>query len=320
MSSMFCYQCEQTARCTGCTTFGVCGKDPDTSAMIDLLIHVTKGLGQYAHRARKNGAVDDSVNLATAEALFTTVTNVNFDPARLAGVVRQTVAARDKAKKLYEDASRNPEQLSGPAVFQVADDLNGMIAQGLEVGIEKRMSEQGEDVTGLQELLTYGLKGAAAYMDHAHILGRESEEAYAFFHKALNALAEGESDIDTLLGLNLECGKANLAAMEVLDGANTGTYGHPEPTPVRITRRQGHQHLYPRRDAPLPRIPRPEKVPPPGGQLRRGLAGPARGVRGVPRGHPHDHQLHTEAQRELQGPDIHHRPCGLARSGTRRRF
>ena len=235
MSSMFCYQCEQTAKCTGCTTFGVCGKDPDTSALIDLLIHVTKGLGQYAHRARKNGAVDDSLNLATAEALFSTVTNVNFDPQRMAGVIRQTVAARAKARKLYEEASRNPEQLTGPAVFQVEDDLNGMIAQGLELGIEKRMSEQGEDVTGLQELLTYGLKGAAAYMDHAHILGRESEEAYAFFHKALNALADGESDIDTLLGLNLECGKANLAAMEVLDGANTGTYGHPEPTPVRIT-------------------------------------------------------------------------------------
>lgn len=237
--SMFCYQCEQTARCTGCTTFGVCGKDPDVSALIDLLIHVTKGLGQYAHRAAQLGAVDDSVNLAAAKALFTTVTNVNFDPERLAGLIRQTVAARDKAKKLYEKVSQKPEQLKGPAVFDVADDLNGMIAQGLTVGIEKRMAEQGEDVTGLQELLVYGLKGAAAYLDHAHILGRESEKAYAFFHKALNALADGESNINALLGLNLECGEANLYAMEVLDAANTGTYGHPEPTPVRITAVKG---------------------------------------------------------------------------------
>ena len=237
--SMFCYQCEQTARCTGCTTYGVCGKDPDTSALIDLLIHVTKGLGQYAHNARLCGATDDSVNLATAEALFSTVTNVNFDPLRLAGVIRQTVAARDKAKAIYEDVCANPVPLKGPAVFDVADDLNEMIEQGLGVGIEKRMTEQGEDVTGLQELLIYGLKGAAAYLDHAHILGRESEEAYAFFHKALNALALGESSIDTLFDLVMECGKSNLTAMEVLDGANTGTYGHPEPTPVRITAVKG---------------------------------------------------------------------------------
>ncbi len=237
--SMFCYQCEQTARCTGCTTYGVCGKDPDTSALIDLLIHVTKGLGQYAHNARLCGATDDSVNLATAEALFSTVTNVNFDPLRLAGVIRQTVAARDKAKSIYEDVCANPVPLEGPAVFDVADDLNEMIEQGLGVGIEKRMTEQGEDVTGLQELLIYGLKGAAAYLDHAHILGRESEEAYAFFHKALNALALGESSIDTLFDLVMECGKSNLTAMEVLDLANTGTYGHPEPTPVRITAVKG---------------------------------------------------------------------------------
>jgi len=235
MSKMFCYQCEQTAGGTGCSSMGVCGKEPDVSALIDLLVHVTKGLGQYAHRARKNGAIDDSVNLATAEALFSTVTNVNFDPLRMAGVIRQTVAARDEARALYEDASNNPEDLSGPAVFPVAHELSGMIAQGLELSIEKRISEQGDDVTGLQELLLYGLKGAAAYLDHAHILGKESEETYAFFHRALNALAENESDVSTLLGLNLECGKANLAAMEVLDSANTGTYGHPVPTPVRIT-------------------------------------------------------------------------------------
>lgn len=237
--SMFCYQCEQTARCTGCDTFGVCGKDPDASALIDLLIHVTKGLGQYAHKARKCGATDDAINLATAEALFTTVTNVNFDPKRLAGVIRQTVAARDRAKAMYEEACANPVPLQGAAVFVVADDLNEMIEQGLTVGIQQRMADQGEDVTGLQELLTYGLKGAAAYLDHAHILGKESEEAYSFFHKALNALADGESDIETLFALNMECGKSNLTAMEVLDAANTGTYGHPEPTPVRITPVEG---------------------------------------------------------------------------------
>lgn len=239
MSGMFCYQCEQTARGTGCDTFGVCGKDPDTSAVIDLLIHVTKGLGQYAHRARLSGATDGSLNLATAEALFTTVTNVNFDPRRMASVVTRTVAARSRAKELYEKNSLNPEPLSGPAVFEVAKDLDGMLAQGRELGIEKRKQKNGDDVTGLQELLTYGLKGAAAYMDHAHILGSESEETYAFFHKALNALAENETDVNTLLGLNLECGKANLTAMETLDGANTGTYGHPEPTAVRITPLKG---------------------------------------------------------------------------------
>jgi hydroxylamine reductase len=233
--SMFCYQCEQTAGGTGCTTVGVCGKQPDTAALQNLLIHITKGLGQYAHRARQCGAVDDRINLATAEALFTTVTNVNFDSERVAEVIRATVIARDAAEKLYRKACKAPEDLNGPAVFQVADGIPGMTVQGITIGIEARMAAQGDDVTGLQELLTYGLKGAAAYLDHAHILGRESEETYAFFHKALNALADGESNINELLALNLGCGEANLHAMEVLDGANTGTYGHPVPTPVRIT-------------------------------------------------------------------------------------
>jgi len=233
--SMFCYQCEQTAGGTGCTSVGVCGKNPDTAALHNLLIHVTKGLGQYAFRAEKCGITDDAVNIATAEALFTTVTNVNFDPERVIEVINATVQARNTARMLYEEACENPEELAGPAVFQVADSYSGMIAQGVSIGIEARMAVQGDDVTGLQELLTYGLKGAAAYLDHAHILGRESKETYAFFHKALNALAEGESSISELLALNLGCGEANLHAMEALDAANTGVYGHPEPTHVRIT-------------------------------------------------------------------------------------
>lgn len=232
---MFCYQCEQTAKSTGCTAVGVCGKSSDTAALQDLLIHLTKGLGQYAHRARLNGISDQQVNTATAVALFTTVTNVNFDPQRIAEVIKATSAARARARELYIESCDSPEELSGPAVFEAAVETGDMIAQGLALGIEKRREVQGEDVTGLQELLTYGLKGAAAYLDHAHILGEESEEAYAFFHKALNSLADGEADVNTLVGLNLECGKANLHAMEVLDTANTGTYGHPKPTPVRIT-------------------------------------------------------------------------------------
>jgi len=240
---MFCYQCEQTAKGTGCTVAGVCGKDDNTAALQDLLIEAVKGVAQYAHRARELGAADPQVNLVTVEALFTTVTNVNFDPERLEAEIRKTVDAREKAKALYlkacTDKGIDPETITGPAEFIPANTLVELIEQGRNVGIELRKASLGDDIAGLQELLTYGMKGSAAYADHAHILGYDNEEIYAYFHKALNALAEGVSEVDTLLALNLECGEFNLKTMELLDKANTGKYGHPVPTPVRITPVEG---------------------------------------------------------------------------------
>ena len=137
--SMFCYQCEQTAKGTGCTIHGVCGKSPQVAALQDLLIHCVKGISMYAHRARQLGATDDEVNLLTAEALFTTVTNVNFDPEALSALIKRAGQVRDKAKALYEKAcaekSAEVEELSGPAVCQAAGSIDGMVDQA--VGVER---------------------------------------------------------------------------------------------------------------------------------------------------------------------------------------
>lgn len=238
--SMFCFQCEQTAKGTGCTVAGVCGKDPRTAALQDLLVHAVKGVAQYAVRARKLGVSDPGVNRFTLEALFTTVTNVNFDPQRMEGKLREAAAVRDRIRTLYADACRSrgvePEVPGGPAGWEPAADL---AAQGEAVGIETRRVALGADLAGLQELLTYGLKGMAAYADHAMILGQESEAVYAYFHEALAFLAEGGMTVEALFGHCMKCGEVNLAVMGLLDTANTGAYGHPEPTPVRIHPKKG---------------------------------------------------------------------------------
>jgi hydroxylamine reductase len=236
---MYCYQCEQTAKGTGCTVSGVCGKDPRTAALQDLLIHAVKGISMYAHRARALGASDRDVDVFVTEALFTTVTNVNFDESRIAGFLGRAAKVRDRARRLYEDAANAaggaPEALGGPAVWRPAESLDGLVSQGEEVGIENRRRAFGEDIAGLQELMIYGLKGAAAYVDHAQILGVEDQSVYASFHEALDFLAGDPTSVDELLAWCLRTGEINLKAMELLDAANTGAYGHPEPTAVRIT-------------------------------------------------------------------------------------
>jgi hydroxylamine reductase len=240
MTEMFCYQCEQTASCTGCTKFGVCGKDPETAALQDLLIYGLEGLSQYAHRARQVGAADHDLDLFAVKVLFTTVTNVNFDPARLTDLVKELAVKRDQAKALYEAAyekkqGKKPEALGGPAAWQPAADYAGLLKQGREAGIDKAIEKLGPDVSGLMQLIIYGLKGTAAYADHAQILGQEDDAVYAFFHEALDFLAGDKFELNDLVGLALKVGEINLRVMELLDTANTGTYGHPVPTRVRVT-------------------------------------------------------------------------------------
>ncbi len=236
---MYCYQCEQAAQGTGCTAFGVCGKDPDTAALQDLLVHATQGVAQYAHRAGKLGATDPDVDRFVIEALFTTVTNVNFDPERVAELIRSGAQIRDRARAVYETAcserGETPESLVGPALFQPAAGMDELIRQGEAVTIEKRIQQLGEDVAGVQELIVYGLKGTAAYADHALVLGKEDPAVTAFFHEALSFLADNPADLNELLAMALRCGEVNLTVMELLDAANTGAYGNPSPTPVRIT-------------------------------------------------------------------------------------
>lgn len=235
---MFCYQCEQAAKGSGCITKGVCGKDSEVSDLMDLLIYTVKGLSMYAHRARELGVKDREIDVFAIEALFTTVTNVNFDAERLFSLLMKSADLIDKAKKLYEDACKScgkvPEKLTGPAEWVPAKDIDGLIKQGQEVSILKNKETLGDDITGLQELILYGLKGMSAYLDHAQILGQEDDELYAFVHRILSYLADNPQNLDELFSTVLECGKVNLQVMELLDKANTQAYGHPVPTSVRV--------------------------------------------------------------------------------------
>jgi len=235
---MFCYQCEQTAKGTGCTVAGVCGKDGQTAAMQDLLIYMAKGVSMYSIRARALGITDNEADSFVIEALFTTVTNVNFDTETLSDLIRKGAGIRDRMRNVYEKAcvanGTAPSVLDGPAVLELPAGNETLEETAALISIAKRLETKGADITGLEELITYGLKGAAAYADHALILGVTDEEVFAFFHEALDFLTRG-NDVPALLQMALKVGEKNLRVMELLDSANTGTFGHPEPTSVRVT-------------------------------------------------------------------------------------
>jgi len=236
--SMFCYQCEQTAKGTGCTSRGVCGKDAETAALQDLLVHAVEGISRYARRLRGLGVTDHQADVFVIEGLFSTVTNVDFDPDRLEGLLRKGQALADRLKGRYEQeclrAGRKPEAMRGPSC-RLAGDRAGLLEQAEALRLAARVEALGADVAGLQELILYGLKGAAAYADHAQVLGVESDDVYAAFHEMLDYLAGSPTDVKDLTAKALAAGALNLKVMEMLDAANTGTYGHPEPTAVRVT-------------------------------------------------------------------------------------
>jgi hydroxylamine reductase len=240
---MFCYQCEQTRQGVACIERSVCGKSPETAALQDLLMHAAKGVSMYASRAAKLGKRDATVDRFVIEALFVTVTNVDFDEDSVAEHLQGAVEARDAAKSLYEAAcqetGQQPEQLNGPTNWKPAEDREGLLRQGRAVAITTRRDTLGEDVTGLQELVMYGLKGTAAYLDHAVVLGKDAPELYAIIHDAMDFLTNEAPTVDDLLGWALKVGELNLKVMELLDDANTGMYGQPEPTEARITPVQG---------------------------------------------------------------------------------
>jgi len=224
---MFCNQCEQAAK-GGCTKIGVCGKPETTSALQDLLLHLTKGLSQVAIAAREAGTEDAEVNRFTAKAIFSTLTNVNFDDDRFVALINECVALRDGLK-----AKTNGATFDGPAALEVASDLAGMAAQGAQFGVEND-PEPNEDLKSLKMTLTYGLKGVAAYADHAAILGQEDNALYAGIQGLLAATLSTDLTLEQCVEAGLECGRINIRAMELLDTANTSTYGHPEPTEVKL--------------------------------------------------------------------------------------
>ncbi|MFH1377794.1 MAG: hydroxylamine reductase [Planctomycetota bacterium] len=227
---MFCFQCEQTSGGVGCKKAGVCGKDAETARLQDLLVFAAKGISMYIHRA---GVRDEAIDRFVIEALFTTVTNVDFDPARLEAILRKAAKIKAKAKSIYESKGGAP--LSGPAAWEPASDRAGLVEQGESIGIETLKAAYGEDAAGVREMALYGLKGAAAYADHARVLGKTDPAIYVLFHELLNELTRDDLQLGDLLGIALKVGELNLKTMELLDAANTGTYGHPVPTSVRVT-------------------------------------------------------------------------------------
>lgn len=229
---MFCYQCEQAAQGKGCSVSGVCGKQPETAVLQDLLIYQIKGIGYIANEGRKVGIKDDTTDRFVMEALFTTVTNVNFDNESIAKIlyqgeeVKKGLLAKLNGSAVVSDSGNLPEA----AKFTPAKTISDLIVQGSKTGVLG--SQKNEDLRSLQQLLTLGLKGLAAYADHAYLLGKTDDSIFAFMHEALAYLNKVEPAVDELVALNMKCGQVNIRTMEILDEANTGTYGHPVPVNV----------------------------------------------------------------------------------------
>jgi hydroxylamine reductase len=238
---MFCYQCEQTMSGKGCTKVGVCGKDASTAELQDLLVLAVKGIAFYAHRLRATGYIDKEADRFITEALFTTVTNVNFDPVRLEAIIAKAGQVKDRLQAEYaKKAGAKADKPTEAAAWKTPKTQAELLAYAQALNIGKKIEGLGADVAGLQELITYGLKGTAAYADHARVLGKEDDSVYAFFHEALDFLTGPKAtDVNALVGMAMKVGEVNLKVMGLLDAANTGTYGHPEPTTVRVTTIKG---------------------------------------------------------------------------------
>jgi hydroxylamine reductase len=235
---MFCFQCEQTAKGEGCTKIGVCGKQPEVAALQDLLVYAVKGLSQVAIEARNVGIKDAAIDHFTCEAIFSTLTNVDFDPDRFVELIRETVRLRDELKAKVAAAGGKTDFPAGPSDFVPEATREGLVAQGEKVGV-KSDPDINPDILSLQQLLIYGIKGVAAYADHAKILGKTDERIFDFIHSAMAATLDKNLSADDYVGLVFKCGEINLIAMEILDAANTGAYGHPVPTSVPLGAKKG---------------------------------------------------------------------------------
>ncbi|MBN9647919.1 hydroxylamine reductase [Terrisporobacter glycolicus] len=226
-NKMFCFQCQETAGCTGCTKFGVCGKSPDLAKIQDLLIYTTKGLSEVTTRLRSEGKeVNGQVNHLITINLFTTITNANFDDAIFYDRVKATLDTKEELLAKLD----NIENLSEAALW-TASTKEEMDAKAPTVGV---LATENEDVRSLRELIIYGIKGLSAYMKHANALGYDDESINAFMQATLAKTLDNTLSADDLVALTLETGKVGVDGMALLDSANTGTYGHPEITKVNI--------------------------------------------------------------------------------------
>lgn len=235
---MFCNQCEQTAKGTGCEKIGVCGKNEDVAALQDLLTHATQGLAIVAVAARKLGIVDNAVDRFICEATFACLTNVDFDPARFDTWIGKTVQLRDALRVEVEAAGGSVESDAAALGFVPAPDLAGLAAQGAALDYINSLDDN-EDLRSLKQIALYGLRGLAAYTDHAAILGHSDDQVFAAINELLAVLTRTDLSIDDLVAGALKIGEINIRAMELLDAGNTSTYGHPVPTPVPLGAKVG---------------------------------------------------------------------------------
>ena len=234
--AMFCYQCEQTAGNKGCTNAGVCGKSPEVAKMQDVLIYMLKGIGFYGTQIVENGGKlpQEATNFFT-EAVFSTLTNVNFDSDRFVSYIKEANMVKKQLMSLAGDVNNTPEGAdfispeTTEEIVTVSDRSNlGVLDETLN-----------EDIHSLRELLIYGIKGLEAYYHHAVVLGQRDDDVSKFSFKALGSTLSRELGVDDYITLNMDAGKTNIRCMELLDAANTGTFGHPEPTEVLITKKKG---------------------------------------------------------------------------------
>ncbi len=243
--AMFCYQCQETQKNVGCKVRGVCGKTPDVANLQDLLVYVLKGISFWGTRGRDMGVVHEETDLFIAQALFATITNANFDADRFVEYIRDAI---DRREALRESAQTRCEELHGDPCTGTGPDWASWNPESYETNILLEKAAQvgvmaddtlDEDIRSLRELITYGLKGVAAYTEHAYVLGESDPELLYFMQDVLEAITNDDLTVEDLTGLVLKTGEIGLRAMALLDQANTGTFGHPEPTQVDLGVRPG---------------------------------------------------------------------------------
>ncbi len=228
---MFCFQCQEAAKNTGCTVNGVCGKPADVANLQDLLIYLCKGISHYTVRLREKGVESNEVNKFVVDSLFMTITNANFDRERFITRVKQAIDLREAVKALYVFKGGNISDITFEGAFWASKEESDMDAKALEVGV---LATENEDVRSLRELTIYGLKGMAAYAEHAFNLGHEDKDVYAFMQQALVDTTNDTLSADELTALVLKTGEHGVKVMALLDKANTSAYGNPEITKVNL--------------------------------------------------------------------------------------
>lgn len=236
---MFCVQCEQTIRTpagNGCAyAQGMCGKTAETSDLQDVLIYTLQGLSAWALAAREHGIVDSEIDAFVPKAFFATLTNVNFDSARIVTYVNQALTYRQQLAAKLAPLAAQADALPAAARFEPGADLLAQLAQAPQTAVNRGKNEVNEDIMGLRLLCLYGLKGAAAYMEHARVLGQQDAGVAAEFHRIMSWLGTDPCDLDPLFKCAMDIGLLNFKIMEMLDLGETTAFGHPEPTQVRVT-------------------------------------------------------------------------------------